>query len=53
VESLRGKGRNAAMWHFSRGNLAVGYGVMACGQEVMFALCLWFQKGSGRGEGTL
>lgn len=53
VEGLRERGRNAVVRYFCGGNVAVGYGVMACGQGVLFALCLWFWKGGGGIEENL
>lgn len=34
-------------WYFCGGNVPVGYGVMAAGQAVLFALCLWYRHLTG------
>jgi hypothetical protein len=45
ISKLRMK--RALVWYFGGGNVPVGYGVMAAGQAVLFALCLWYGHHDG------
>jgi hypothetical protein len=39
--------KRALVWYFCGGNVPVGYGIMAAGQAVLFALCLWYRHHEG------
>jgi hypothetical protein len=45
ISKLRMK--RALVWYFCGGNVPVGYGVMAAGQALLFALCLWYGHHDG------